>query len=205
MLITSSWIFGIIAEDIVSRDPLTFVDADINKWFFIRTSPLLTRSMVFISDLASFTTMIILYLVLVLILTWKKLWYKLVFLSLSIPGGMLLVHMMKIAFHRPRPSLHLFYVSSLDYSFPSGHTINATILYGVIALFALHLIQRWRWQVFMVLFFIFLVILVALSRIYLGYHYLSDTLAAIAIGIAWLSLCFIATTTLKMAGDKRKK
>ena len=38
ILIISSWIFGLIAEDIVSRDPLTLVDADINKWFFYRTA-----------------------------------------------------------------------------------------------------------------------------------------------------------------------
>jgi membrane-associated phospholipid phosphatase len=204
VLITSSWIFGVIAEDIVSKDPLTLIDADINKWFFSRTSPPLTRLMLFVTDLASFTTMIIVYLVLVVLLTWKKLWYNLVFLSLSIPGGMLLNHMMKVAFHRPRPLFHLFYSSSLDYSFPSGHTMNATLLYGIIAIFALHVIKRWCWQVFVVLFTVFLVILVALSRVYLGYHYLSDTLAAVAIGIAWLSLCFMATMTLKEVGGKSK-
>lgn len=202
ILILSSWIFGVIAEDIVSRDPLTLVDADINKWFFYRTSPSLTRCMLFISDLASFSTMLFLYLVLVLILAGKKLWYDLTFLSLSIPGGMLLNHLMKVAFHRPRPSFHLFYSFSLDYSFPSGHAMNATILYGIIAIFALHIINRWHWQVFVVLLAILLVTLVALSRVYLGYHYLSDTLAATAIGIAWLSLCFIATTTLRQKRHK---
>ena len=202
VLIASSWIFGAIGEDIVSRDPLILVDADVNKWFFSRASPLMTRFMLFISDLASFTTTIFLYLILVLFLTWKKLWYNLVFLSLSIPGGMLLTHMMKVAFHRPRPSLHVFYVPALDYSFPSGHTINATLLYGIMAIFALHVINRLRWQVFVILFTVLVVILVALSRVYLGYHYLSDTLAAAAIGIAWLALCFMTMTTLKQAGSK---
>lgn len=197
ILIISSWIFGIIAEDIVSRDPLVLIDADVNKWFYYKTSPSLTEFMLLISDLASFSTMIILYLILVLLLTWKRLWYDLTFLSLSIPGGMLLNHLMKVAFHRPRPSFHLFYSSSLDYSFPSGHAMNATILYGMIAILALHSIKRWHWKVFVVLLGILLVILVSLSRVYLGYHYPSDTLAAVAIGIAWLSLCFMATTTLR--------
>jgi undecaprenyl-diphosphatase len=104
---------------------------------------------------------------------------------------------MKVAFQRPRPLLHQFFVSSLDYSFPSGHVMNATLLYGIISIFVIQIIKEWRWQVFIVLFTILLVILVALSRIYLGYHYLSDTLAAGAIGSAWLSLCFIMTMTLK--------
>ena len=153
--------------------------------------------MVFITDLASFSVMIIFYLLLVLILAWRKFWYDLVFLSLTIPGGMLLTHIMKVAFQRPRPLLHQFFVSSLDYSFPSGHVMNATLLYGIMSIFAIQIIKEWRWQVFIGLFTILLVILVALSRIYLGYHYLSDTLAAGAIGSAWLSLCFIMTTTLK--------
>ncbi|HZX13942.1 MAG TPA: phosphatase PAP2 family protein [Thermodesulfobacteriota bacterium] len=80
--------------------------------------------------------------------------------------------------------------------------IHATILYGMIAIFALHFIKRWHWQVFVVLLAVLLVILVSLSRVYLGYHYLSDTLAAVAIGIAWLSLCFMATTTLRKTGRK---
>jgi undecaprenyl-diphosphatase len=197
ILIISSWVFGVIAEDIVLRESLTLVDVNINKWFFYRTSPFLTKFMLFISELASFNIMIVLYLFLVLSLTWKKLWYDLTFLSLSIPGGMLLNHLMKVAFHRPRPSFHLFYSPVMDYSFPSGHTMNATILYGIVAIFALHIIKKWNWQIFAVLLGIFLIILVALSRVYLGYHYLSDTLAAIAIGIAWLSLCFMATTALK--------
>lgn len=202
IFIISSWIFGVIAEDIISRDPITLADDYINRWFYFRTSPSLTKFMVMITDLASFDTTIILYLFLSLILAWKRIWYGLVFLSLSIPGGMLLNHTMKVAFHRPRPLLHQFFVSSLDYSFPSGHVMNATLLYGIMAIFLVQVIKEWKWQVFIVLFAILLILLVALSRIYLGYHYLSDTLAAIAIALAWFSLCFIATTALKQI--KRK-
>jgi undecaprenyl-diphosphatase len=197
ILVISSWIFGVIAEDIISRDPLTLADDYINRWFYFRTSPSLTKFMVIISDLASFNAMIILYLFLILILAWKRIWYGLVFLSLSIPGGMLLNHIMKVAFHRPRPLLHQFFVSSLDYSFPSGHVMNATLLYGIMAIFTVQIIKEWKWQVFVILFATLFILLVALSRIYLGYHYLSDTLAAIAISLAWLSLCFMATMALK--------
>jgi undecaprenyl-diphosphatase len=42
----------------------------------------------------------------------------------------------------------------------------------------------------------FLVMLVALSRIYLGLHYVSDVIAAMAEGVAWLMLCHMAVTTL---------
>ena len=41
-----------------------------------------------------------------------------------------------------------------------------------------------------------IVLLVAFSRIYLVVHYLSDVLAAMAEGVAWLALCYTATSTL---------
>ncbi|MBI2706941.1 MAG: phosphatase PAP2 family protein [Proteobacteria bacterium] len=186
----------------MSGDPLTLLDTYLNKWFFSRTSHSTTEIMIFISELASFNTVIIVYLILLLFLAWKKFWYDLLFLSLSIPGGMFLVHMMKVVFQRPRPPLHQFFISSLDHSFPSGHAMNATLLYGIMAIFAMQIIKIWRWQVFVVLFSILLICLVALSRVYLGYHYLSDTLASIAIGAAWLSLCFMTTTALQQMDSR---
>jgi membrane-associated phospholipid phosphatase len=44
---------------------------------------------------------------------------------------------------------------------------------------------------------VFVVTLVGASSIYLGRHYLSDVLAGMAEGIAWLALCHVAVTTLR--------
>lgn len=197
VFVISGLLFCGIAEEIGSRDLLTLMDNYLNQWFFSRPTPRLTQFMLFISTLASSRTVFFWYLFLVVILFWKKLWYELIFLSFTIPGGMLLTHILKVAFHRPRPMLHQFFSSSLDYSFPSGHVMNATILYGALSIVAISVIREWRWQVLLVLFSLFIVLLVALSRVYLGYHYLSDTLGAITIGAFWLSICFIAMKFVK--------
>lgn len=197
VFILSILLFGFIAEDVISRDPLTIADTEINKWFFERTSPLLTTFMLSVADCASYPTTLMVYLILVVVLSIKKRWYGLTFLSLSIPGEMLLNHFLKVTFHRHRPLFHLFYSPAMDYSFPSGHVMNATMLYSLLALFALSIIKQWKWQVFTVLFAILGVIFVAVSRVYLGYHYVSDTLGAAAMSLAWLSLCFMITTALK--------
>lgn len=56
-------------------------------------------------------------------------------------------------------------------------------------------ISAWRWRVMLVLSAITMVALVALTRIYLGVHYLSDVLAASAEGVAWLTLCLTGLHT----------
>jgi membrane-associated phospholipid phosphatase len=53
-------------------------------------------------------------------------------------------------------------------------------------------ISIWRWRIVAIMAAIMLVVLVGFSRIYLGVHYLSDVLAAVAEGVAWLALCLTA-------------
>ncbi len=43
-----------------------------------------------------------------------------------------------------------------------------------------------------------LVLLIGLSHIYLGAHYVSDVIGAMAAGVAWLTLCLTAVETLRL-------
>lgn len=108
---------------------------------------------------------------------------------------MLLNVLMKYAFHRARPSFDDPLLVLTTYSFPSGHVAGATLFYGVVAAMLISRTAAWRWRVMVVLAAITMVALVALTRVYLGVHYLSDVLAAFAEGVAWLALCLTGLHT----------
>src|SRR5437660_13350 len=82
-----------------------------------------------------------------------------------------------------------WFVDWSGYSFASGHTIGATLLYGQLLLFLLPLMKSKRWQRLTILSAAMLVMLVGFSRIALGAHYLSDVIAAIFLGVLWLMIC----------------
>lgn len=197
LFIGASWLFGGIAEDVVHGDPLTVIDKDIAIWLRERTTPGMLTLMQLITDLASPVCATVVSSLIVLVLCWKRYWYRLFAFILVFPGGMVMAFLLKIAFHRSRPS---FLDSSAilgGYSFPSGHTMAAMLLYGILAVLGVIAIDSWRWRVGMVISACITVMLVGFSRMYLSAHYMSDVLAAIAIGFAWLALCLTAVNTLR--------
>jgi undecaprenyl-diphosphatase len=72
-------------------------------------------------------------------------------------------------------------------SFPSGHTLGATIVYGMLTLVFLSVV-RGRWRGWLVAAMALLIVVVGLTRIALGVHFLSDVLAAWLLGLAWISV-----------------
>lgn len=133
----------------------------------------------------------------VLFFAWKKNWVALATFVIAVPGGMLLNELVKVLVHRPRPFLTGWFVDWAGYSFASGHTIGATLLYGQIALFIVPAIKDRRWRRVATSAAAVVVLLVGFSRIALGAHYLSDVLAAMVFGICWLAICLFAAKPVR--------
>jgi len=102
----------------------------------------------------------------------------------NLVGG-LLDTIVKLAVNRPRPELQDPSVEALGKSFPSGHTMAATVGYGTLLLVFMPLIPR-RWRLPAVVAYFVWVTLMGLSRLSLGVHYVSDVLGGFALGLAWL-------------------
>jgi undecaprenyl-diphosphatase len=178
-------------------NPLTGPDHEVAGWFHAH----LTRT--FVSVLRAFTEFgsgewigAVLFFV-ALYFVWKKWWPSLVTLIIAVPGGMLLNEWVKVLVHRQRPFVDGPFVDWSGYSFASGHTIAATLLYGQLALFILPAMKARHWRWLTVSSAALLVGLVGFSRIALGAHFLTDVLAAILFGIIWLALCVVLSKPIR--------
>ena len=178
-------------------NPLAGPDHEVAGWFHAH----LTQT--FVSVLRAFTEFgsgewigLILFAV-VLFFAWKRWWPSLGTLIVAVPGGMLLNEWVKILVHRQRPFLDGPFVDWSGYSFASGHTIGATLLYGQLLLFILPALKARHWRLLSIFSAMSLVVLVGFSRIALGAHFLTDVLAAILFGITWLALCVVFSRPIR--------
>ena len=178
-----------ISEDVINREPLTAADAQLSTWLHAHASPLLTSAMFVATFFGSTTGVIVIAVAFGLYLVWRRRFYWVTALASSVVGGMLLNKLLKYAFHRPRPFFTDPILSLKSYSFPSGHAMAATVLYGAIAAYLFNATSDWRRRTLIIFSASILILLVGFSRMYLGAHYLSDVLGAMAEGLAWLALC----------------
>jgi undecaprenyl-diphosphatase len=147
-------------------------------------SPGMDSLMTALTTMGSSLVLLPLFGVLVLGLIWRRRFGAAGFLTVASGGALVLNAAMKIFFQRPRPVLD--YAQALsDYSFPSGHTMNAFVFYVAVALIVWSVFGRPAGVVAMACA-TGLAIGVGISRIYLGFHFLTDVVGGLTAGTVWL-------------------
>lgn len=108
-------------------------------------------------------------------------------LSITLAGAALLNFVLKVFFHRQRPVPYFDTPLPHSYSFPSGHALISFCLFGTLAaLITPHLQHRAR-RVIVWTSSVTLILLIGLSRIYLGVHYPTDVIAGYAAALVWVA------------------
>jgi membrane-associated phospholipid phosphatase len=182
--------FTALAHDLLVHGPITSADTGIGIWVHGHMHPLLTRAMAALSYVHSTLGICAMAAVACVVLVWRRLGAWVWMLLACVPGGVVLNDIVKLAFHRSRPVFDSATPLMSSFSFPSGHTAGAMVWWGFALAFWFACERRTPWRAAAVVMAAALVALTAISRVYLGFHYASDVLAAIAEGVAWLALCF---------------
>lgn len=151
-------------------------------------SPALTAIMKGFTFLGSSLVVGIL-IVLVLVFFYKVFRYRseLVLFIAVMVGSTLLNQVLKHVFHRARPHVHRL-IEETGFSFPSGHSMEAFALYGILAfLLWRQLHTAWAREI-LILFSVIMILAIGTSRIYLGVHYPSDVIGGYLASGFWLFL-----------------
>jgi membrane-associated phospholipid phosphatase len=110
-----------------------------------------------------------------------------VLVLVAIAGAGVLNLGLKTLFGRARPEAFFDqYPVPESFSFPSGHALFAACFFGGIAVLASHRLNSWVAEIVVWLACVFLILLIGVSRIYLGVHYPTDVIGGFAVGIVWV-------------------
>lgn len=142
-------------------------------------SEFITKFLYVITSMASTIGIIILLILMLIIFAKKKKLTSFKYVIGNVSLGVILMQVLKHIIKRPRPVWK--WIKQGGFSYPSGHTISAVLLYGTLIL----LINKkydGKYKKLFIFISILMIILTGISRIYFGVHYLTDVLASIVLG-----------------------
>lgn len=128
----------------------------------------------------------------------------LLLLAASIGGAVLTVSL-KALIGRERPSMVMPLLEVRDPSFPSGHSMLASVVYLTLGVLLCRAMKERSTRLYLFNAALLVALLVGVSRVYLGVHYPSDVLAGWAVGTAWALGCWLATVYLQRGGAGRSE
>jgi undecaprenyl-diphosphatase len=125
------------------------------------------------------------------------------FLVVTVVGGGLVDSAVKILVNRPRPVVDHPIASAFGKSFPSGHSMSATVTYGALLLVFLPVLLGRR-RVVAIVATVALVLAIGCSRLLLGVHFVSDVVGGYLLGLAWLSASVAAFQIWRTEEGRRR-
>lgn len=159
-------------------------DNAISLFFSVHNNVIFTNIFKAISFICSPKFMIVLNVLLFIFIIVKKK-YKLFIIVLSSISSVIINNLIKIIVRRERPD-YLRMVMEKSYSFPSGHAMISVLFFGSI----IYLVNKYNLKYKKLITFSLstFVLLVGISRIYLGVHYLTDVVGGYLLGFIVLFL-----------------
>ncbi len=128
-------------------------------------------------------------------------WTSMLYIWVTVGGGILISGFAKEYFDRPRPDLvpHGSFVHTA--SFPSGHSMMAAVTYLSLGVLIARVQPRLAVKIYIMIVAGLLTVFVGISRVYLGVHWPTDVAAGWLAGGAWAMICLIIARRLAKSGQ----
>jgi membrane-associated phospholipid phosphatase len=178
-----------VYDAVVDRDGLAGLDQPVLDAAVSTRSPTLDQAVTWFTDVGGPVGMPVIALVVVTVLAVRRRsWLPVLLMGVAAAGSVLITVLGKDLAARARPPMALavppFETSP---SFPSGHTLNATVVLGVSAYLVMLGRKHLRSRVLVASVAAVFVVAMGLSRVWLGHHWLTDVVAGWLVGLAWLA------------------
>ena len=197
LVIISLIIFGFLAYLVMQNKTGDF-DHFIYGVVTLVKNDLFTGFYKFITMFASEVMVLFISLMFLLIFKNKRYGIFVIFNAFNI---LVLNVLLKLIFMRDRP-YDLMIITETGYSFPSGHAMAALGFYGFIIYLIWHFNLEKRAKIIFTVLLGILIVLIGMSRIYLGVHYASDVLAGYMVSVVYLIIYITYVKKyLKFSGD----
>ena len=187
-----------IAERVHANTPRLLVfDRDIHDWARETRTPGGTAFFVAMTMLGSPGSLGVIIAAVSVVLAMRKRWHWVAYLLVTTGVGALLNLQLKNYFARARPELAEALRRAHGYSFPSGHSMGSAVVFGALAYLAFRVLNQWRWRSGSIALAITLICAIAISRVYIGVHWVSDVGGGVAAGLIWVCVTTVAYETLR--------
>jgi len=193
-----------VYDSVVDAEDLAILDRPVLDLMLQQRSPRLDAVITAYTDLGGpvIAPVLTALLVVGLAVLWRS-WTPVVVMVVASAGSLALTSVGKAVVGRERPPT-VIAVPPFETSaaFPSGHTLNATVIAGVIAYLVLLRVRSPGLRVLVVVAAVVHPVLMGLSRVYLGHHWLTDVVVAWCLGLGWLAVVITAHQLLRGAAHE---
>lgn len=186
--------FGEVYESVVNADGVAGLDHPVLEAAKSIRSPALDEVTTAYTNIGGTVGMpLIAVAIMIFLAIRRKSWTPVILMLSAGLGSLLMTILGKPLFGRTRPDLSDA-IPPFEHSasFPSGHSLNSIVIAGIVAYLVILRARTAKARVITIVVATVFALTMGLSRVYLGHHWLTDVLAAWALGIAWLSLVITA-------------
>lgn len=198
--------FAGVLDQFLERDDLYFVDQPVLEGLARERTPWLTTVLTWVTN--AFGPVVLPILVGLACLAWWRItkhWRNPALLVGAMVTSTVFAIVVKAVVHRPRPLETLQVIPGLEtsFSFPSGHTAGAATLVLSLAYLAWSERRGHARLVALAIGSVAIIALVGGSRLYLGYHFVTDVLAGACLGVVTLGFVVAADGWLDLRAGAR--
>lgn len=191
-----------LADGAVEHNGLASLDPSVWQWMIDRRTPAMTSAAITVTTVGSTVAMSIIAGAAIVVLVISRRRADALLVLVVAAGAGVLIMIGKATIGRERPPVDYRLVVETNESFPSGHALASSAILGVLLVVLLPFVTGAAVRVAVLSAVVLFVLLIGLSRLYLGVHWTTDVLGGWVTGLAWLTLCLTARQVRRQWRDR---